>query len=138
MTTRTPPAAGSQKWAGWITFAAIMLAVTGGINIVQGLAALLKDDYFVARSGSDLLVFDFTAFGWIMLVWGALQLLGGFSLAAGRGWARWFAILVACLSILLQIVFLAAYPIWSAIIIAFDVFVLLALTVHWDEARSRL
>ena len=39
---------------------------------------------------------------------------------------------------IVQIAFLAAYPIWSAIIIALDVFVLYALTARWDEARAGL
>jgi hypothetical protein len=37
-----------------------------------------------------------------------------------------------------QIAFLAAYPIWSTIIIALDVFVLYALTARWDEAKLAL
>ena len=39
---------------------------------------------------------------------------------------------------LLQIAFLAAYPIWSTIIIALDVFVLYALTAKWDEVKLAL
>ena len=36
---------------------------------------------------------------------------------------------------ILQIAFLSAYPIWSAIIIAIQVFVLYALTAKWDEVE---
>jgi hypothetical protein len=133
-----PSVVPSRRWAGWTAFAAIMLAITGAINGVQGLVALFDDGYFVIRGEEDLLLLDFTAWGILMLIWVALLLLAGFSLAAGRGWARWFAIFAACLSIIVQIGFLSAYPIWSTVIIAFDVLVLFALTAHWEEARAGL
>ena len=122
-------------WAGWTMFAALMLLVTGGINVIQGLVALLQDDYFLVRSGDQLVLTDFTAWGVLMLLWGALLLVGGLGLWAARGWARWFAVAIACLSILIQIVFLAAQPFWSVLVIALDVAVILALTAHWDEAK---
>jgi hypothetical protein len=135
MTTRTP-AAGQGAWTGWALFAAIMLAVNGGINVIQGLVAVLQDDYFVIRSGDDLLLTDFTVWGIVLMLWGALLLLGAFGLSGGRGWARWFAIFVAALSVLIQITFLAAFPLWSLVIIGFDVTVIYALCAHWDLARA--
>ena len=136
MRTSAPQA--SDKWAGWVAFGAIMLVITGSVNMFQGLVALLDDGYFVAASGDDLLLVDFTAWGWVMIIWGAVLVAGGVGIFMDKGWARWLAILAAAGSILLQIGFLAAYPIWSAMIIAFDVFVLLALTVHWTEARRAM
>jgi len=112
-----------------------MLLVTGGVNVVQGLVALLQDDYFVARAGDQLVITDFSAWGVVLIIWGTLLLIGGLGLWGGRGWGRWFAVAVACLSILVQILFISAYPVWSLVIIALDVAVIFALTAHWDEAR---
>jgi hypothetical protein len=127
----------ARGWAGWVAFAGIMLALIGFFDILQGLTALFNDEYFAVRNG-DLLVFDFTAWGWITLIWGALLVLAGFGLLGGRGGARIFAIVVLFVNMLLQIAFLAAYPIWSTIIIALDVFVLYALTAKWDEVKLAL
>jgi hypothetical protein len=135
---RTPSGVAAEKWAGWVVFAAIMLIVTGSINVIQGFVALFKDGYFVTRSADQLLFTDFTAWGVVMLIWGALLVGAGLGLMARKGWARWAAIVVACLSILVQIGFLAAFPLWSAMIIALDVIVLFALTAHWTEARSQM
>jgi hypothetical protein len=137
--TRTTRAAArpSAAWAGWVAFAGIMLALIGFFDILQGLTALLDDKYFVARN-SDLLVFDFTAWGWIMLIWGVLLIATGFGVLSGRPGARFFALLLAFLNAITQIGFLAAYPIWSTIVIALDVFVIFALTARWDEARAAL
>lgn len=65
--------------------------------------------------------------GWIVF---------GACLALGQGWARWVAILVSAVGILTQIGFLAAYPIWSTLVIAFDVLVLFALIAHWGEVQG--
>jgi hypothetical protein len=127
----------SRGWAGWVAFAGIMLVLIGFFDILQGLTALFNDEYFVVRKG-DLLVLDFTAWGWITLIWGLVLIAAGLGLLGGRGWARWFAILAVFVNTIAQIAFLAAYPIWSTIIIALDVFVLYALTARWDEAKLAL
>jgi hypothetical protein len=128
----------STKWTGWVVFASIMLSIVGLINLVQGLTALFSESYFVVRSGDDLLLGDFTIWGIVLLVWGAAQVAAGMGLNGGHGWARMLAILVASVSILVQIAFLAAYPVWSLVIIAIDVIVIFALTAHWEEARAGL
>lgn len=127
-----------SAWAGWLAFAAIMLAIVGSVNIVQGLAALLNEGYFVVRTSDQLLLADFATWGWVLLIWGALQLATGLGVGMGQTWARYAAIAVASVSILIQIAFLAAYPIWSTIVIALDVVVLYALTARWNEAAAGL
>jgi hypothetical protein len=72
---------------------------------------------------------------WITLIWGAVLITAGLGLLGGRGWARVFAIVAVFVNTVAQIAFLAAYPIWSTIIIALDVFVLYALTARWDEVK---
>jgi hypothetical protein len=134
-----PPAAPpSDAWAGWVTFAAVMLTLIGTLTLIQGFLALFDDGYFVVRREEDLLLVEFTAWGVIMLVWGALLLGAGLSLAAGKGWARWFAVFAAFVSVIAQIGFLPAYPVWSAIMILLAVLVIFALTARWDEAQAAM
>jgi len=128
----------SGAWAGWLTFAAVILVLIGTLSAIQGFLALFDDGFFIVRREDDLLLVDFTAWGIIMLLWGALLIAAGLSVAAGKGWARWFAVLVVCVNVIAQVGFLPAYPIWSLLIIAFDVVVLFALTAHWDAARRTL
>jgi hypothetical protein len=127
----------SRGWAGWVAFAGTMLVLIGSFDILQGLTALFNDEYFAVRGG-ELLVFDFTAWGWITLIWGAVLIAAGLGLLAGRGWARVFAVVAVFVNTIAQIAFLAAYPIWSTIIIALNVFVLYALTARWDEVKLAL
>jgi len=134
----TPQAGLGSAWTGWTIFASVMLVVVGGMNLIQGLVAIFQDDYFLVRSGDDLLITSFTTWGWIMAIWGSAQIVAGAGLNTGKGWARWLAIAIVCVSILIQTLFLAAYPVWSAMIIALDVIVIYALTARWGEARAGL
>jgi uncharacterized protein (DUF983 family) len=54
----------------------------------------------------------------------------------GQMWARVVGILVAVASAIVNIAFLAAYPVWSTIIITIDVLVIYALTVHGRETKA--
>jgi hypothetical protein len=135
---QSSPAAAGGAWTGWLQFGAIMLAVVGSVNLVQGFAALLQDDYFLVGSGDDLLIADFTTWGWILVIWGLAQLGACFGIYTGKGWGRVSAIVIVGVSILIQTAFLAAFPIWSVIIIALSVIVIFALTARWNEGQAGL
>ena len=115
-----------------MAFAAIMLIMVGAFNMIDGLAALLKDEVFVT-SRAGLLVFDLTTWGWINLLFGAALFLIGLALIKGALWARIAAVLVVACNAVGHLAFLSAYPIWSVIIIALDVVVIWALVVHADS-----
>ena len=53
-----------------------------------------------------------------------------------RVWARAVGVVVAVLSALLNLGFLAAYPVWALIMITLDVVVIMALTVHGSDIRD--
>ena len=130
---------GSRSMAGWIGFAGILMVLVGAIDFFQGLIALFDDEYFVV-TGSGFLVVDLTAWGWIMLIWGVLLVLGGLGLLSAQGWARWFTIVVVCLNFIAQLGFLgnSQYPIWSLTVLALNVIILFALTARWSESTSDL
>src|SRR3954464_5078724 len=114
--TQVPPnrtsTATSDRWAGWVVFASIMLCVVGALNLVQGLVALTDDTYFLVRADDDLLLTDFTGWGVILLIGAVWQIAAGLGLNSRKGWARVMAIAVGSVSILIQTLFLSAYPIW--------------------------
>jgi hypothetical protein len=125
--------------AGWIGFAAIVLVILAGIDVIQGLIALFEDDYYVV-SRSGFLAVDLTAWGWALLIWGLLLALAGFGLLDAKGWARWFTIILVSLNIFAQLGFLgnSQYPLWSLTALALNIVVLYALTARWKESAAEI
>jgi hypothetical protein len=114
-----------------------MLLVISAINIFQGFVALIDDERVAATPDGFVLV-DLTSWGWMILLFGLAMLAVGIGLLLGMTWARYAGILVVGLHAVTQVASLGAYPIWSLLMIAFDTFVLFALTARWSEARTDL
>jgi hypothetical protein len=131
--------ASQNAWSGWISFAAILIIVVGGMDALQGFVAIIKDEYVVATPKGIALV-DITAWGWITLLWGGLLIIAGLGLLSGAGWARWLAIIGVGINALQQVAFMAnypqAYPIWNLMIVALNVIVLYALTARWEGFKE--
>jgi len=122
-------------WVGFVVFAGLMLIVIGSFNVIYGLVALFENEFLVpTRQG--LLVFDLTQWGWITLIFGGFQMLVGLAIFTGTVWARVLGVIAASLNAIAQLSFLSANPIWSTIIIALDVLVIYALTVHGREVSE--
>jgi hypothetical protein len=122
-------------WVGWIAFAALMMVLLGTFHAIQGLVALFQDEYFlVAKSGLTIHV-DYTTWGWIHLILGIIIALAGVALFTGKVWARALGVVIAMISAVVNIGFLSAYPIWSALMIGVDIPVIWALTVHGAELK---
>jgi hypothetical protein len=120
-------------WVGWIIFAAVMMMMIGGLHVIEGLVAIFKDTYYLVADSGLVVSVDYTAWGWVHLILGIVVAGAGFALLSGRMWARVIAVTVAAVSLIANFVFIASYPVWSTTIIAFDVLVIYALTVHGRE-----
>jgi hypothetical protein len=129
---RTPQVTG---WIGMVVFAGTMLMLLGGFQFIQGLVALIRDNYYVVTRNGLLLELDYTAWGWIHLIIGVIAIVTGIGVLAGQTWARVVGIVIAVISALANLAFLSAYPVWSTIVIALDVLAIYALAVHGREAR---
>jgi hypothetical protein len=125
----------AKAWPGWITFAAVMLTMIGAFNILEGLAALLQRTVTYVDE-NRLVVVDLRAWGLITLVAGGLMVVVGLGLLSRNEVARGVAVVLVALHALLQLSSLAAFPVWSLLMIALDVVVLFALTVHWSPVDA--
>ena len=122
---------------GWLSFAGIVAIVVGVFNVIDGLVALFRSDYYLVTD-QDILIFNFTAWGWILLILGIVQIAIGVGILAARGWAIALGIAMAVLIAIAHIAFLRAFLVWSVIVIAMCVLVVYALTAHApDRTRSR-
>jgi hypothetical protein len=121
----------TESQTGWIVFAALLLALAGGFNIFYGLAGLLNDEVLHV-GGRGVLILDFTVWGWVHLVIGALMLLTSFGLINMSGWARWAGIAFAMINAMVQFASITAFPIATLLMIVLDVVIVFQLTARWD------
>jgi hypothetical protein len=128
--------ASRSGWLGWVAFAGMMMVLLGTFHVVDGLIALFNDEYFLVTRSGLVLSADFTVWGWVHLIGGVVIVAAGFAVFSGQVWARGVGVVVAMGSAVVNLGFLSAYPIWSAIMILFDVLVIWALTVHGGELRE--
>ena len=122
---------------GWIRFASLALIIVGGLSIIDGLISLIQEEYFVIRNENDLLVVgDYSAWGTAHLVLGILLLVSGFAVGAGKTWGRVIATIIAILNIFTQFAFIPAAPVASFLVIALDVAIIYALTIHVQSGQA--
>ena len=103
---------------GLLTFASVLLLVIAVANLAGGIAAII---------GSQILITDahsvsggLRAWGWVMAILGAVQLLAAAGVWAGSQLARWLAVAAVGLTAIGQMFFIPAYPFWSLLIITVD------------------
>jgi hypothetical protein len=123
-------------WAGWVICAVAVLLISGLTHIVTGLVALLDERDFSVRPDRLLVDVGYTTWGWVHIGIGVLLVLVGAGLLVGMTWARVLAVVVTFGSIVVSLGFLTAAPALAALIIAFDVLVIYAVTVHGQELRG--
>lgn len=124
-------------WAGWVAFAALLMVVMGFLDFLQGLIAVIRDDYYV-MTAEQIIVFDLTTWGWIMMIWGIVVAIAGYGLVTGAGWARWFTIFAASANLIIQLSFVGAsqYPLWALVVLTLNILVLYALIVRWHDVKE--
>jgi hypothetical protein len=144
-TTDVPASSGSSGpyyadevtgWVGWIGFAGVMLILIGLFHAIAGFVGIFKDDYYVLPKSGLVVTMDYTAWGWTHLILGLVAIATGLGIMVGQMWARIVGVLFAVVSAVANLAFINAAPVWSSLIIVFDVLVIWALTVHGREMKA--
>jgi hypothetical protein len=116
-------------WAvGGTVFAGAMMLMIGIFQIIEGLVAVIDDDFFVVGRHYTFNL-DTTGWGWIHLILGAIVLLVGLGVLAGQTWGLFVGIFLVVLSAIANFFFIPYYPVWSIVVIGIDVFIV------WSLAR---
>lgn len=127
----------STAWRGWVVFGGVMLMTLGAFQAIQGLVALFDDGFYLVRPSGLVVDVNYNTWGWTHLLLGAVAIVTGAGLLIGNTAARVVGVVVAVLSAIVNLGFISAYPLWSAIVIAFDVIVIYAIIVHGGELKDR-
>jgi len=122
--------------SGWVTYASVMMAILGTLNVIYGLVLLANSEWVVLSGEGDLVFFDFTTWGWILLLVGILQLFVGWGVMSGQAWATLAGVIIATIGMVSAFLSLSAYPWWSIIVIVLAFLVIYGLTVHGGEVAE--
>jgi hypothetical protein len=124
-----------SAWAGWAVFAGIVMVTMGAYQAIVGVVALFDDGYYVVRPSGLVVNVDYTAWGWVHLIIGVLAFCAGLGVLVGKTWARAVGIVLAGIAAIVNFAFIAAFPVWSIILITMDIVIIYALAAHGRELQ---
>ena len=125
-----------MRGGGRVLFAAVLLMLAGTVNIVYGIGAL--DDANVFVNDKRFILDNLNTLGWVLIVLGIIQLIGGFSLASGQTFGRVVGIAGGSLGAIGALLSIGgSYPWWSLGVFALCVYVVHGIIVYGgDEAAA--
>ena len=132
----TPAETAPTGWAGWVVFAGVTMIVLGAFQIIEGLVAVFQHGFYLVTSGNLLVHVNYATWGWVHFGIGVAVVLIGLGVMTGQLWARILGITAAVISAIVNLAFIAAYPVWGVIVIAIDIVVIYALAVHGREMKA--
>ena len=120
---------------GWIAFAGLVMLMVGCFTIIAGLAMLINPDSFTGVK-DGLIKQGATSWGWWKIVVGTIMVLAGLGVFTGNILARTVGIIIALVSAVSAFAWMPFSPVWAVIIIAIDVAVIWALSVHGRDLAT--
>jgi hypothetical protein len=109
-----------------------MMVILGCLDLIWGIAAIANNQVVVV-GGHGVIILDITTWGWVHILLGVVVALTGLGLLAGNVTARLIAVYLLAASIILQVVWFTAAPLWALLMIALDVVIIHQLISGWYE-----
>jgi hypothetical protein len=120
-----------MKGVGRALFVAILLLIAGTLNIIYGIGAVSNAHFF---AHTQYVFSSLKTWGWITIIIGVIQLVGGASLMTGGGLGRWIGIFAAGLGALESLLSVGGvHPFWSLGIFAMCLWILHGLIIYGDD-----
>ena len=123
-----------EERSGWVTFAGILLMLSGVLNVVYGIAAIGNSKFF--NQNADYIVSNLKTSGWITLIVGVIEVLAAGSLWRGGLFGRIMGVLAGTLAAIAALLSIPAYPFWSLAIFALSVVIIQQIATHGSEGRA--
>lgn len=121
-----------MRGAGRVVFAATLLLLVGTINIIYGIGALDGANIFV--NDTRYILTNLNTMGWVLIVLGIIQLLGGFSLINGNTFGRVIAIIGASLGAIAALFSISGpNPWWSLAVFFLCIYVIHGIFIYGDD-----
>jgi hypothetical protein len=123
-------AGGGGALSGWALFAGTMLGITATLNVIYGVGAINNANFYL--HDAKYVISGLNAWGWILLIGGAIQFCAAIALFGGRSWGRWVGAATASLNAVGQLLFLPSAPFLALALFAVDVAIIYGLIACWN------
>jgi hypothetical protein len=121
-----------MRGAGRSLFAATLLVLVGILNIIYGIGAL--DDANIFTNGRRYIFTNLHTMGWVLIVLGAIQITGGFSLMVGNTFGRVIGIIGATLGAIGALLSIGdSNPWWSLALFFLCVYILHGIFIYGED-----
>jgi hypothetical protein len=114
---------------GWAAFAGVFFLVAGTFQVIEGIAALSKSRYLFAQ----VLFANLEFWGVVLLIVGGLGIFAGYAILSRQEVGRVLGIALACLGIVVQLMFANTNGTWAIVMIAVYMVILYGLIVKGEE-----
>jgi hypothetical protein len=118
---------------GYTVFAVAIMLVLGVWQVLAGLTAVVRDGLYVSTA-TYTSAFSTTAWGWLVVLLGVLIGGTGIAVLLGRNWGDTAAVVLACLTMIVNFLLIPLYPVWPSVIIALGITLIWALTTPGRKA----
>jgi hypothetical protein len=123
------------RGTGRVAFAATMLLIVGVVNIIYGIGALDGANIFV--NDQRYILTDLNTLGWVVIVLGLIQLVGGLSLMAGNTFGRVIGIIGGVLGAIGALLSIGGNnPWWSLAIFFLCVYIIHGIFTFGEDVRT--
>lgn len=117
---------------GWIEFVGLFYVIAGAFNLIAGVAALSRKEFFNEHAA----LFQHMAFwGWVWLAVAVAHFAIGAFILRRSASARMWGIAFALVGLVVWFVGFGAYPLWSLIMMVLYGLILYGLTAYREYFR---
>ena len=116
-------------------FAATLLIIAGLVNIIYGFGALDGANIFV--DDQRYILTDLNTMGWVLIILGVIQIVGGLSLFVGNPFGRIIGVVGAGLGAIAALLSIGdGNPWWSLAVFALCIYVLHGILIYGEDDRA--
>lgn len=123
-----------MQGVGRAVFAATLLIIVGLINIIYGIGAIDGANIFV--DDQRYILTELNTMGWILIILGAIQIVGGLSLFVGNTFGRIIGLVGAGLGAIGALLSIGdGNPWWSLAVFALCIYIIQGILIYGDDDR---
>ena len=124
-----------MRGAGRVVFAAFLLLILGVVNVIYGIGAL--DDASIFVNDTRFVLDNLNTLGWVLIILGVIQFIGGLSLMAGNPFGRVIGIIGGSLGAIGALFSIGSgNPWWSLAVFALCIYVVHGIIVFGEDERA--